>query len=484
MKVLKFWAPAILMQVVHPTSAAMRMPILSSFVEPDPDQKRAVMYHHLTNLRKRKLETNDICMETTCELFSPISELDADNCFTLPPPDEGLTGSAELHPEGGVVDVVLSGDSKLTLSVTGVEGLCIEDIRYVAFPFVGGECDLDAIPMDQQVFYASFGHWCLGETNTFEVKLPAETVSPVCVAVFTNILSDICKELDCFGPLPLQCTEPKSSKSRSKNSSSPKSRRNLDKLSSKKEKKNTCGTDKYFKKESSRRLTNLFECKEAKCATTFIKIESPKFCINIEPLICANPVSPPCLQTEVGAAVRWKRFDNTNPNSNDAFYVGPGDLGNINCKKQAGVVYQSSMPFKIEYNGDTDNLHASITAGSTSKELTVVLDNNNFPSCPGPLAITSDMWNTLKITIANRGTSKAGIVHLTNVKFNEIELGNFCLQGNGGFKDILVDLGGYDFTEGAVLTGNLVLCGASSEFDSNETDRVEFGFTKVTPLSV
>ena len=48
------------------------------------------------------------------------------------------------------------------------------------------------------------------------------------------------------------------------------------------------------------------------------------------------------------------------------------------------------------------------------------------------------------------------MVCLTNVKFNEIELGDFCLEGKGGFRDILVDLGGYDFQEGAVVTGNLV----------------------------
>ena len=78
------------------------------------------------------------------------------------------------------------------------------------------------------------------------------------------------------------------------------------------------------------------------------------------------------------------------------------------------------------------------------------------------------MWNTLKISIANWGDAGDGVVRLTNIKFNEIELGDFCLEGKGGFRDILVDLGGYDFQEGAVVTGNLVLCGAKDDFDNNE----------------
>jgi hypothetical protein len=63
-----------------------------------------------------------------------------------------------------------------------------------------------------------------------------------------------------------------------------------------------------------------------------------------------------------------------------------------------------------------------------TEELTATLDN--FNSCASP-GVTSDMWNTLKISIANRGDAGDGVVCLTNVKFNESELGNFCLEGKG-----------------------------------------------------
>jgi hypothetical protein len=162
-----------------------------------------------------------------------------------------------------------------------------------------------------------------------------DPVGPICVAVFANVLRDICKELDCFGHLPLQCEEPESSKSSggSKRLSGRASKGephaeeedsptrglgsssgadDLFKLTSKNKKYNTCGTGKYFKKNSSHRLTKLVsmstssessdevDCKETKCATSFIKIESPKFCINDTPTFCnEDGADPPCFEKEL-----------------------------------------------------------------------------------------------------------------------------------------------------------------------------------------
>jgi hypothetical protein len=211
-----------------------------------------------------------------------------------------------------------------------------------------------------------------------------------------------------------------------------------------------------------------------------------KFCINDDPKICGDPAVPPCLDTEGGAALRWKELNNQNPGANNGFYAGAGDVGKSSCRNRTGVTYayQSPMPFEIEYIGGTNDLLANIIPdGMSPKELTASL-GDYLSSCGG---ITSDMWNTLKITLSNRGTG-SGVIRLTNVKFNDIELGDFCLKdnvdgGGGSFKDILVDLGGYDFEQGAVVTGNVVLCGEDKlKFDNGEKDKVEFGFVKVTPL--
>lgn len=57
-----------------------------------------------------------------------------------------------------------------------------------------------------------------------------------------------------------------------------------------------------------------------------------------------------------------------------------------------------------------------------------------------------------------------------------------------GFRDILVDLGGYDFQEGAVVTGNLLVgdsCAGQRTILTimKMTKWLEFGFIKVTQLS-
>jgi hypothetical protein len=167
-----------------------------------------------------------------------------------------------------------------------------------------------------------------------------------------------------------------------------------------------------------------------------------------------------------GAGAHLERANNLNTGANDAFYVGSGNLSDGDCRINTGVTYLY-QPLEFECNGETYDLCLSINA-TTTEELTATLDN--FNSCPS-LGVTSDMLNTLKISIANWGDARDGVVHLSSIKFNEIEIGDFCLEGKGrgGFRDILVDLGGYDFQEGAVVTGNLVPCGAKNDnFDKNE----------------
>jgi hypothetical protein len=111
---------------------------------------------------------------------------------------------------------------------------------------------------------------------------------------------------------------------------------------------------------------------------------------------------------------RWKKANNLNTGDNDAFYVGSGNLSDGHSRIKTGVtyVYQSPMPLEFGYNGETNDLRASINATSMNEELTVTLDN--FHSCP-LLGVTSDMWNTLKISIAsNRGDAGDGVVRLTH----------------------------------------------------------------------
>jgi len=387
----------------------------------------------------------------TCDLFTPSTPLDSEGCITAPVPPEGLTATGDLLTDEmgtvGKVDVFFSADSKLTLSVTADEGFCIEDIRYAVFPPpTDGICDLDAIPDNQEVYYASFGDWCSGEMNVFEVKLPSATAGPpLCVAVLTNLVNDTCKDSDCIGPEPFECEDPessKSSKSKSKSKSSSSS---------------TCGAGK----------SNTF-CEET-CATSFIKLESPKYCIILSTAVNLTA-------TKSGAGARWKRADNGG--SLDSFYVGTGDLGNGNCRVNTGVsyIYTSLMPLEVEYIGGANDLFAKITAG-VPKNLTADLDG--FVNCAAK-GTTSDMWNTLKIQLANRGSTKTGVVRFTNVKFNDVELGDFCVPPSNDIKDFYFDLAGYDFAQGATVTGNLVLCGTNNTFfDGNEFDKVEIDFVDV-----
>jgi hypothetical protein len=61
----------------------------------------------------------------------------------------------------------------------------------------------------------------------------------------------------------------------------------------------------------------------------------------------------------------WKKANNLNTGDNDAFFVGSGNLSDGHSRIKTGVtyVYQSPMPLEFEeYNGETNDLHASINA--------------------------------------------------------------------------------------------------------------------------
>jgi hypothetical protein len=136
---------------------------------------------------------------------------------------------------------------------------------------------------------------------------------------------------------------------------------------------------------------------------------------------------------------------------------------------------------EFECNGETNDLRLSINA-TTTEELTATLDN--FNSCPS-LGVTSDMLNTLKISIANWGDARDGVAHLTSIKFNEIEIGDFCLEGKGrGFRDIWWTL--VDMTSKKVLWSLVIWSRVGPKMTiltrMKQNDRVErvseFGFVK------
>jgi hypothetical protein len=367
----------------------------------------------------------------------------------------------------GNVDVAWSApNNKLTLSVTAgppIDGFCFQDIRYAAYlPSLTGSCDLDAIPDDQEVYYASFGSWCSGETNVFEVKLdPATTAATaLCVAVWAEVVDPVCLEAeDCVGPEPFECA-PSSTLSPSATG------KGKSKKKSAKKSKDICRV-----RESRK------SCDEAEtswCATSFIKLE--RFCF-------VQPTPPP--PTSTGPGARWKYLNNGATSANgDAFYAGRSNLGGGVCRNgQRGVtyVYNGLNELEMKYDADANTWNAQITPAAGSPIVqTVDLDDLSSACTPTPY---EENWDALKIQISNRG-AQTGTVRLTDVKFNNVAVGNFCItSARAAANDFYFYLGGYNLSAPGTtttVTANLVLCGAtSSNFDSNENDKVEISFVKL-----
>jgi hypothetical protein len=417
----------------------------------------------------------NVCSSSTCTAFVASADLSNGGCANQATGTGSILGHFDMIDDSvfGNIDVVWSApDNKLTLSVTAAppsDDVCFEDIRYAAFLPLMGRCDLEAIPDEQEVYYASFGSWCSGETNVFEVKLdPATTPSSpaLCVAVWTNVVDPVCKESEeCVGPDPFECLKPSSPMGKGKGKSKSKGK------SKGKGKGEGKGEDICKVRESKK------SCDDAEtswCATSFIKLE--RFCL-IDTI--------PFLTNSTGANARWKRFDNLNSDT-DRFYIGRGNLGSGSCRVNPALdvyVYNDLNELEMTYDADDNTWKAKIIPGSNTEVTQTVDFDDPVNGLQGCSTAFVKNWNALKIQIQNSPVpgGGTGVVRLTDVKFNDVAIGDFCFAPGTGSTDFYFNLGGYNlFGTGAIttVTGNLILCGAAGNFDSNEADRVQIGFVK------
>jgi hypothetical protein len=165
-------------------------------------------------------------------------------------------------------------------------------------------------------------------------------------------------------------------------------------------------------------------------------------------------------------AVRYRSFGNT---GGDEIYLGIPDLGvaaNRTAKDFGSQRWGAENEITFRYDPIEDELHTIVRTGPTT---TFTLTYPNF-STQLPLkgkTFGPDRLNLMQISVVCRDPdSQTSSVSLNDVSLDGHPLGSFTASGWSDWTVV-----GYDFSQGFVLTGRLVLSGPFST--SQELSKVE-----------